>query len=162
MTVALRGSSHQERLLAAKRARRDELELKEARYGINLPVQDAVELAELRREIEELEKPLRSPISEEVVEALGPAGQFQSLMLTLDQIRRGLSEQIDRDQEALWDRFSERITQEEETRLAWQDEERRERRRHQQRRTTWLIIVTIALMVLALVIAVTTTIVLMQ
>ncbi len=80
-----------------------------AAQGFNTPPEITIEIERIQRDLEMAETVITAPISQEVVEAAGPGGQYVALDRKLDRIVDLLSERMDRMEEHSHEwRFSER------------------------------------------------------
>lgn len=85
------------------------LEKRQAAEGFNTPPEITIEIEQIRRDLEMADTVISAPISQEVVEAAGPSGQYVALDKKLDRVVDLLSERMDRMEENSHEwRFSER------------------------------------------------------
>lgn len=86
---------HRARLLAAKRANLERLELQAAEYGPNdVPLKLANDIAQLVADVEALEAAaLPSVPSAEVLDSLGPTGQWQAMFRAVLDLQQQFVEQ---------------------------------------------------------------------
>lgn len=75
------------------------LEKRAAAEGFNTPPEVTIEIEQIRRDLDLAETIISAPISQEVVDAAGPSGQYVALNKKLDQIVDLLSERMDRMEE---------------------------------------------------------------
>lgn len=75
------------------------LEAQAAREGFNTKPETTIEIEQIRRDLGLADAVISSPVSTEMVDAIGPSGQYVALDRRLDQIVDLLSERMDRMEE---------------------------------------------------------------
>ncbi len=75
------------------------LEKRQAIEGFHTPPEIIVEIEQTRQELGLVESVMSSPVSQETVQAIGPAGQYMALAKQMDMVVKFLGERMDRMEE---------------------------------------------------------------